>query len=275
MKNATDTPLAGATVNLAAYGSSNYIDAANTYDGYVGLPLATTIQKYYLPVDGFGTAPPTQMTELEPYGCQFLTSVYPSRQMLPGERDRLAKWLTMMNQSGITYRVVLYSEANNIAFKTAEEWQTYWSYYAPTIQEAGVVCGYDPGCSYDDIDKAIAYFPSDPNPDELWMDYYGTAYRAGSRLDQIIGKAQAIGIPAGMAEWAWCSGPVVFNPMSMPWWNTYCSYLMSLANAGDLELGAIYFGGEANGSRVDVINSASDPRIPGIQEVANTVQTAS
>jgi hypothetical protein len=49
------------------------------------------------------------------------------RNMVPSEQALLAKWLTMMNNSGIPYRVVLYLESNDKAFKTAPEWFAYWS----------------------------------------------------------------------------------------------------------------------------------------------------
>jgi hypothetical protein len=233
-RRAATTPVVGATVDLASYGSKNYVDAAHTFDGYVGLPLATTIQKVY---------------------------------MVASEQTLLAKWLTMMNNSGIPYRVVLYSESNDKAFKTAAEWFAYWSYYAPVVKDAGVVCAYDCGCGFKALPRAAAYFPSNPGPDELWMDFYATSFRGGSRLDTVIGLADAAGIPAGVAEWDWSAGDLIFTPMTLPWWNAYCDYLVTLATAGKLPLGAIFFNAIAKGGRADVIGSASDPRIPGIHRV--------
>ncbi len=54
------TPLAGATVNLASYHVSNYVHAADIFDGYVGLPMATAIQKIYLGHDSFPSTPSDQ-----------------------------------------------------------------------------------------------------------------------------------------------------------------------------------------------------------------------
>ena len=56
--------MAGATVDLASYGGKNYLDAANIFDGYVGLPLATTIQKVYMGHGEFPPHPPLKMTQL-------------------------------------------------------------------------------------------------------------------------------------------------------------------------------------------------------------------
>ena len=50
---AATTPVTGATVDLASYGDKNYLDAAKTFDGYVGLPLGTTIQKVYMGTASF------------------------------------------------------------------------------------------------------------------------------------------------------------------------------------------------------------------------------
>jgi hypothetical protein len=164
--------------------------------------------------------------------------------------------------------VVLYAEANDKAFKTAPEWFAYWSYYAPVVKDAGVVLAYNCGCGFKALPRAEAYFPSNPAPDELWMDFYATSFRGGSRLDTLIGLADNAGIPAGIAEWDWSAGNLIFTPMTLPWWNAYCEYIVSLASAGKLPLGAIFFNAVAKGGFADVISSASDPRIPGIHRVA-------
>ena len=271
---AAATPLAGATINKIAYGVRTWVKAANVFDGYLGLPLAKTIQKVYVPYAQFAATPPQQMTQLAATGCQFLVSVAPSMTMTTAEQQALQNYLAMLTNAGLKYRVVLFSEANNNAFPTAAQWQTYWSYYAPVIRSAGVSCGYDAGCSLIAINRAEQYYPSNPAPDELWMDYYATAFRGGSRLDTLIAMAAASGTPAGIAEWGWSSGIVIFNPMEMPWWNEYCSYLTSLVQGGHLGLGAIFFGSKSHGKNVDVLGKPNDPRIPGVQEVANAVRAS-
>lgn len=266
------TPLAGCTINLGAYHTTSYLDAANTFDGYVGLPLATTIEKIYMTHGAFGSQPPAKMTQLAQAGCQFLVSIEPSRTMTSSEQNLLAKWLAMLNKAGMNYRVVLYSECNDRAFKTSADWLAYWSYYAPVVKNAGVVCGYDPGCGWQAITRAEQYFPANPAPDEMWMDYYATAYRGGSRLDRLIAIAQGAGVPTGLAEWGWAAGDTTFGPMTLPWWNAYCSYLKHLAGQGNLPLGAIFFSATANGRSDDVITSTSDPRIPQLKSVVQAIQ---
>jgi hypothetical protein len=266
--------MSGATVNLQSYSSATYVDAANTFDGYLGDSMATTLEKVFLGYTELPQKnPPVQMTQLATVGCQFVLSVEPSTTLTSSEQTSLANCLAMLNKHGFSYRVVLYSECNDFAF-TQANWLAYWSYYAPVIQDAGVLCCYDPGCTPGALDRAESYFPSNPTPDEMWMDYYATAFRSGTRLAPLLAVAQAAGVPCGIAEWGWTAGKIVFTPMTMPWWNAYCHYLVSLIEAGDLPLGAIYFDAVAKAGTTGVIRASDDPRIPGIQAITSAIQAA-
>ena len=268
-------PVAGATVNPVSYGVNSAVDAANIADSYIGLPLALTIQKFWTGEGKFPAEPAAHMKQLSGAGCQLLISAQPSRTLSATQQSELAAWLTMLKNAGISYRVVLWSECNNTAFPSVDAWLAYWSYYAPVIQSAGVSCGYNPGCGFA-LARALTYFPSDPTPDELWMDYYATGFRRSSRLDQLIALAHSSGVSsAGLAEWGWSAGDQSSSPMSIPWWNDYCSYLAQLGKKELLNLGAIYFGSKKKGVLTNVIGSSSDPRIPGMQKVSAAVQTMS
>lgn len=258
-------------MDLHSNGAKNYVQAADILDGYVGLPLATTIQKVLLGSSVFPATPGNQLTQLSAAGCQFLISVEPSTQLTPSEQTRLANYLALLTNAGISYRVILYSEANDTEFTSQPEWQAYWSYYAPVIKDAGISCAYCPGCNITSIARAEAFFPSNPAPDELWMDFYATAMRQGVRIDQLIAQAGAAGISVGLAEWGWHAGKTLLNPMSMPWWTLYCNYLTHLATGGKFGLGAIYFDDSPGPHPINSIGSASDPRIPGIQKVSRAV----
>jgi hypothetical protein len=268
------TPITGAIVNLGAYNVSSYLEAAKIYNGYVGLPLATRFEKVYMSHGQFGPAPPVKIQQLAPAGCHFLVSVEPSRDMTSGERAIMARWLAMLTGSGISYRVALYSECNDKAFTDVAEWLPYWRYYAPVIKDAGVALCYEPGCGSTAVRRAEALFPSNPAPDELWMDYYATAFRGGSRLDTLIAIAQAAGVPAGIGEFGWSAGNApVTNPMTMPWWDKYGAYLIGLATKGKLKLGAMHYSAKANNRTADVITGPNDPRIPMVHKVVQAVQT--
>ena len=265
------TPLAGATVSPSAYHVTNNVTAANIFDGYVGLPMATTIQKIYMGPSEYTAQPPPAMTQLAKVGCQFLVSVKPSTTLTSSEQTKLSNWLKMLNSKGLSYRVALFSESNDRGF-TQPQWLAYWSYYAPVIKDAGVLCSYDAGCNPNSFLRAESYFPANPAPDELWMDFYATSFRGGTRLDPLITMAQTAGVPTGIGEWGWSAGVIEFAPMDMPWWNAFGNYMVELANAGKFPLGAIFY--EALGPRGDgsgVINSASDPRIPVIQNVSRAL----
>jgi hypothetical protein len=265
------TPLAGSTVSAESYGVHSSLRAARIADGLYKMPLATTIQKIYMAEGEYGTAPPRQMRQLAPAGCQFVVSAKPSRQLSKAEQTRLAQWLDMLNQAGLNYRVVLWQESNNSAFPKFDQWQTYWSYYAPVVQAAGVRCGYDAGCH--DIARAVQFIPSNPTPDELWMDFYASAYRQGVRLDPFLAAAQAAGISSlGLAEWGFMAGNSKFNPVTIAQWDDFCNYLIFLANGGHFSLGAIFFGGLGHFGLVDVITSPSDPRLPMLRRVSAAVK---
>jgi hypothetical protein len=263
-------PLAGATVNPGAFGQTNALAAAKIANGFLGMPLATTIQKIYL-TNNFGTKPPGAMTQLARAGCQFLVSIKPSQTLSSAEQSRLAAWLTMMNKSGIGYRVSLWQECNDRSFASAQQWLAYWSFYAPVIQAAGVTCSYEPGCNPGSFPRALQYFPSNPNPDELWMDLYSTNYRLGVRLEQLIAMGQAIGLQAGIAEWGWSVFPQSEDTMTMPDWTDYGNYIISLAQAGQIGLGTIYYDSSTHTGPANVIADAADPRIPIIQKVSQAV----
>jgi hypothetical protein len=268
------TPVTGAIVNLGAYEVSSYLEAARIYNSYVGLPLAITFEKVYMSHGQFGPAPPVKIQQLAPAGCHFLVSVEPSRDMTSGERAVMAKWLAMLTRSGVSYRVALYSECNDKAFTDAGEWLPYWRYYAPVIKDAGVALCYEPGCGSTVLARAEAFFPARPAPDELWMDYYATAFRGGSRLGKLIAIAQAAGVPAGVGEFGWSAGKApVTNPMTMPWWDKYGTYLVGLAAKGKLKLGAMHYSAKAHGRTADVITGPNDPRIPMVHKVVQAVQT--
>lgn len=268
---AAAAPLAGATVDAKSYGVTNSLRAAKIADGLYKIPLCTTIQKIYMGEGVFGSTPPRQMTQLAPAGCQFVVSAKPSRQLSSAEQNRLAQWLDMLNKTGMKYRIVLWQECNNSAFPKFDEWQAYWSYYAPVVQAAGVRCGYDAGCHI--IARAVEFIPSNPQPDELWMDFYASAYRQGVRLDPFLAAAQAAGISSlGLAEWGFMAGNAVFNPVTIAWWDDFCNYLIFLANGGHLNLGAIFFGGIGHFGLVDVITSPNDPRLPMLRRVSAAVK---
>src|SRR5437868_12261444 len=108
-RDAASAEVTGATVNPRVYGLSSWPKGAKVFDSYVGLPLATTIQKIYMRESQYFTDPlPSHVTSLASIGCQFIICFWPSRTT--DETTKLADCLQLLNQKGIVYRVALVNE---------------------------------------------------------------------------------------------------------------------------------------------------------------------
>ena len=263
--------ITGATVSPAAYGITGWAQAAKTFDSYVGLPLATTIQKIYMTEGQYYTNPlPVRIRALARVGCQFIICVYPSRST--DERAKLANFLQLLNSDGIVYQVALVNEWNGkTKFATAQAYLDYWHHYAPVVKAAGVpLCNLVVVSSHKIAEAKIQPgFPTNPLPDRYWLDYYATAYMYHLRPDKpggLLDQAENLGVPAGIAEFGIGANGVA--PMSV--WDQYCPYMVSLAPR--LPLGGLYWGA-TNGGRQNVVTGPNDPKVPGIQQVIGAFRT--
>lgn len=262
-------PITGATVNPSAYLMSNWVKTASKFDSYVGYPLATTIQKIYMPEGTYYTKSlATRITQLASVGCQFIVCVYPSTTT--DESSQLSDFLQLLNGKGIVYQAALVNEWNaKDKFATPQAYLDYWSQYAPVVKAAGVplanlVCASSNKAALAMIEPG---FPTDPLPDVYWIDYYATAYSFNVRLDAsggLLDQAESYGVPAGVAEFGWSA---TGGSPTMEQWNGYCTYLAGLASRqpSRLPLGCLYWGCQGG----DVVTSASDPKVPGIQQVVS------
>lgn len=266
----------GATVAPRAYGIPSgltaWLQAARRFDSYVGLPLATRMQKIYLREGHYYTHPlPPQITTLARAGCQFIVCVYPSRTT--DERAKLARFLRLLNSNGIVYQVALTNEWNcGSKFPSAQAYLRYWRRYAPVVKAAGVplctmVLASSGKAQYAKIKPG---FPVDPLPDRYWIDYYATAYRWKVRLGApsgLLHQAHSLGVPAGIAEF----GIGAHGAASMSVWDEFCRYLAGLAPR--LPLGCVYWGAVVHG-RQDVVTGPHDPKVPGIRQVMRAFRAA-
>jgi hypothetical protein len=271
LTSASSAGLTGATVNPKPYGSSNWLTGAQIFDSYVGMPLATTVQKIYMTQGQYYTDPlPSHITSLAGAGCEFIICVYPSTTT--DESAQLATFLQMLNSNGIVYQAALVNEWNlaGTSFPNPQAYLDYWSHYAPVIQAAGVkvsslVCASSTKAQYAKIQPG---FPANPLPDAYWIDYYATAYYWKVRLDTpggLLDQAQGEGVPVGIAEFGWGAGGG--GKVSISTWNAYVSYLSGLAPR--LPLGCLYWGSEG----MDVVTGPSDQKVPGIQQVISAFQS--
>jgi hypothetical protein len=259
----------GATVSPLAYRipySLNWwVDAAHRFDSYVGLRLATGIQKIYLTEGEFYTDPlPNHITSLARAGCQFIICVYPSRTT--DQRAKLARFLRLLNRRGIVYQVALVNEWNAAGtFASARAYLRYWRHYAPVVKAARVpLCNLVLASSDKAVyAKLLRGFPVNPLPDRYWIDYYATGFRWKVRLDRpggLLDLAHSHGVPAGIAEFGIGANGVA--PLSV--WDEFCHYLAGLAPR--LPLGRVYWG-SVNHGRQDVVTGPNDPKVPGIRRV--------
>jgi hypothetical protein len=262
------SPITGATVNPNVYRMSNWVKGAQTFDSYVGYPLASTIQKIYMLEGQYYKDPlPPHIAQLAAAGCQFIVCVYPSATA--DESSQLSDFLQVLNSKGIVYQAALVNEWNCAKkFATPRAYLDYWSQYAPVVQDAGVpvcnlVCASSTKSAYAKIEPG---FPTDPLPDAYWIDYYATAYRFKVRLDAsggLLDQAESYGVPVGVAEFGWSAGN---GSLTMQEWDAYCPYLAGLASR--LPLGCLYWG-DPGADGQDAVTSADDPKIPGIRQVVS------
>lgn len=262
---AVTAKITGATVSPAAYGITGWGQAAKMFDSFVGLPLATTIQKIYMTEGEYFTNPlPVRIRSLARLGCQFIICVFPSRTT--DESAKLANFLKLLNNDGIVYQVALVNEWNaKDKFATAQAYLDYWHHYAPVVKAAGVpLCSLVVVSSHKGAEAKIQPgFPTNPLPDRYWLDYYATAYMYGLRLNKpggLLAQAQNLGVPAGIAEFG--IGAHGVAPMSV--WNQFCPYLVRMAPR--LPLGCLYWG-SVNGGTQNVVTGPNDPKVPGIRQV--------
>ena len=266
---AVSAKVTGATVQPRVYGTERWVQGAKIFDSYVGMPLATSIQKIYMTEGQFYTDPlPVHLTGLAGIGCQFIICVYPSRTT--DQSAELATFLQLLNSKGIVYQAALVNEWNSKGkFATAQDYLDYWSRYAPVVKDAGVplcnlVCASSNKDAYARIQPG---FPTNPLPDRYWIDYYGEAYRYKVRLDTtggLLDQAQSLGVPAGVAEFGYAVTGAKFMTMAM--WDAYCPYLAGLV--ARLPLGCVYWGSKGD----DIVTGADDPKVPGIQQVMQAFQ---
>ena len=254
---------AGFTVSPHTYGlGGDWLGAARRADGYLGMPLAVTMQKAYY---GARAARPGRGAEaLGAAGCEVLACLAPGPGLTNAAQDQLAGFVRAGKAAGVKFRVILQQEITDSRRFTQVSWLAYWRHYAPVVQSEGIACAYDPAGNPHAIGRALDWFPSHPLPDEVWVDFYGSAWLHGSRLEALLAHAASLGVPAGLGEWG-CA--VRGNHLlSRGQWDAYCAYLASVAPS--LRLGGAYYGSAHLGCRNNVVEGPRDWKIPGIRRVA-------
>lgn len=290
--------LVGATVAPVTYSMPNTqgVAAAQQFDGYVGQPLAVSLQRQYLSEGNWSL--PSMVTSLAAVGCKTQLCVKPSRVLAASEQANLAACIKAMQALGAPFEITLWTEMNmggsTPFFPSAGvDYPAYWSYYAPVILDAGATLNFNPGTDAADYGKGITYGQElSPAPSRLYCDYYGNGWKNGTRLDSppsgvpmsFMALADSLGVPFGIAELG--GGANGAAMLSSADWTSFMNYIHTLfwtrleagkANA-DLIIYASGAGGEDNPA--NVITSATDIKtgnesgIPGYSQTYGQLSEA-
>ena len=185
----------GATVAPSTYTqATNYWNAAQIFDGYLGAPWAETQEKIFY---GEGQWPGLALTDAQgasliTNGCKLILCLKPLRTMVASEITNLQNTINLYKTAGATFDVVLWQEPNNGgstgSFPTPASYQTYVNYYAPTVQAAGVPLIYD--ASMGNAAQAVQWFPGYTYVTKIGSDYYCQSFKDhGSTLAGMINLA--------------------------------------------------------------------------------------
>ena len=236
----------GATVFPDGYGLTDYIAAANLFDGYLGnRRLALTCQKWYLGAGSFiltSAQIPAGLLELINAGVQIYLSIKPSQSLTTTDYNNVTTTINVLKAAGASnIQVILWQEPNGHNsngtpfFPSAAAYIAYVNYYIGAVRAAGVS-----GIVYDPVvyvaETAYTFYPGDANTVAVICDYYGDSYNQGTRLDVPFGGAAGSmmsladnhlpsPVPFGIGEWG-VSADNVAHPVGL--WNAYWAYLLNL-----------------------------------------------
>jgi hypothetical protein len=233
--------LVGGTVHPTTYGlsTSQSVQAANILDGYVGAPIGLGVQRIY---QGANWSVQQQIAPLFEQGCKIQVCVKPSQTLSTAEQGNLRAYLQAIIALGGVIDVTLWTECNlgSPFFPSTSAWASYWSYYAPVIQDLGVPLCFNPGADAGKYQVGVEYFQAlDPLPDKFYVDFYCSGYyfqqeyldapTGGSTLSYME-CADSIQAPFGVAEMGLTATPQA-QVATASQWNQYMTYIINLFKA--------------------------------------------
>jgi hypothetical protein len=281
----------GATVQSGVYlKAHNRYHAANIFDGYVGRPAATTVQKWYFNEGRWPSSVPADMAQLSAAGCKFIMCFKPIRSPLtPSEGTNLQNTCNMFinhQPAPIDFDVVLWQEpnsANKDYFSSGSDYIAYVQYYRPYVP-SGVSIIYDSAGSASASDQQ-GYFPGSALVDKVYCDFYGCAYKAKlsdgiqNPLHTLEQVADGNGLPFGLSEWGYGSARTALTPTSTPSASQYVSYIntvfTSRLTAGKVNGAVLYYDGDSSSAPWNVISGPKDWKTPLFQEIYDDLTSTS
>lgn len=287
--------LAGAHCHPAASGESGLLDAVHAFDGYLGIPLGVTKAKIYQQEDPVSATIPKTVLTLSSVGCQFLLCAFPLRAgfasspdpdgfygdtRTKASRTALGRCLDAWQQAGIRFDCTLRQECNlrdangHLWFPSPQAYADYCRFYAREVTSRGIRLAYDPGIGDHYIGSAVRYFPAGVGVGCVYADYYGSAFKAGNRLDDIIGLADGGNpdknmLPWGLGEWG---NSATGAPITRAEWHQYAQYLYNTirarSEAGGNMCAVMYYSG-SNPQGPNAIRGRNDYKIYWIKKISS------
>lgn len=303
----------GATVGAQNYPGQAEAQAIITFNGFLKRPMASNVQKLYMNEGQKASSlPGGDMLDQIGGGAFILLSARPCRtagntyadatvctngNTCLQEQANLTAVLTNFLNAGLTtanFKVILWQEPNNSSgFDTAGHFLNYLTYYAPAVRALGLTLCYNPLIGFGGNWNAITGYPGDSFVDELYADYYGSAYGVSSgppanSLDGTgtndAGSFVALAdnhsggpIPFGLGEFNAGAGG---GPIGTAQWNAYMGYLQNLltsriAAGKPMGWNIFWMGNNATpangGNGQDQVLSATDFKIPALQAMYDAV----
>jgi hypothetical protein len=286
--------LAGAHCDPAAMGESNWLDALNVFDGYLGIPLGVTKAKIYQQENPIFTTIPKEVLTLSSAGCQFLLCAFPLRAgfassldpngfygdtRTKASRDALGRCLDAWQHAGIRFDCTLRQESNlrdangRLWFPSPQAYADYCRFYAPEVTSRGIRLAYNPGIADHFTGSAVRYFPPGVGVGCVYADYYGSAFRAGNKLDSVIGLADGGNpdksmLPWGLGDWG---NSATGAPITPAEWDLYARYLYNTikarTDAGRHMCAVMYYSG-SNPHGPNAIQGHHDYKIYWIKKIS-------
>jgi hypothetical protein len=234
----------GATINPSLWPSGTTMaQAISQFDHWLSTDgihrdMAARVEKVFHWNDL--TSLTSRETDAIAAGGKLIVAFYPSQTLSNSERTKLAQAIQQFKDAYVnagmpahSFDAVLASEPNDGKFSSGSAYKAYVAYYADVITSAGIKLIYDPGAG-GGVASWSEYFP--PQAQGILIDYYGSAYKAGQRLDALVSLADAHNLSLGIGEWN--NVAVGDTPLTQVEWDSYVNYLITVMkprkNAGTM-----------------------------------------
>jgi hypothetical protein len=271
--------LVGATVSTALYPlATDRVAAANMFDGFVQLPAATVVQKWFFNEDEWPTTVNPDISGLAALGCKFLMCFAPSRKLTHSNQEKLKNTCELFMSNGINFDVVLWQEPNDMShkfFATGEEYVAYHEYYRPYVP-AGLKVVYCAAGCFPTFQQD--FYPGDDQVDMVYCDLYASGWIKGFNFDTIIGIADGASTPKPFGIGEFGRSAHRKNEPTPAQYTGYVNYLVDTMsgrlNQGQVNADVIYFDGVNTTTPWNIITSPTDWKVSRFQTVYDALSSA-